>query len=247
MSCARCSWDIPLAPDGRAPAWCPHCGVDFREATGENQKEKIVALASPALERAPVASLRRFPGSPRPAPSSEAFAPAESPLSVTPAWSPPQPEPSPSDDSEPPADSPEIAPPGFVPPAPATGWGQFDLGALAVAAIALLTCLALANHSVDKLTTHQKAQGKVVRLVVGHKGRTYPEIAYWVAGKSYLVQGGSSGGFWQVGDPVEMLVPPRQPDQATINCFSNMWLGPLIAGVLGAGCLFVGLAGRRHR
>jgi hypothetical protein len=133
-----------------------------------------------------------------------------------------------------------------VPSAPAGRWGHLNLGALGLAGIMLLACVALANRSVDKLTTHQKIQGKVVRLLVSRKGATFPEVAYQFGGKTYQVRSSSSTNSLKIGDPIEVLVPPAQPDQATINHFADMWLGPILTGILGAGCLVVGLFGRRR-
>jgi hypothetical protein len=95
------------------------------------------------------------------------------------------------------------------------------------------------------VTTRQAVQGKVVRLVIGRKGRTYPVVAYALGGKSYQFQGSSSGAY-SVGETVEVLVPPGQPDHGSINNFTHLWLGPVLTGVLGAGCLWIGLTGRRR-
>jgi hypothetical protein len=256
MTCANCSWDINLPDDGHLPPWCPHCGIDFKVASGEQCKQAMEALASPALlERAPVAPLRRTARAPSASPPSEAFTPAGAPVCPAPgtmlppaplldAEPEPQPEPAPAPVDRQPLSPAELAAAEF--PQPAPGWGQFNLGALGLAALLLVGCLVLTNSSVDKLTTSTKVQGKVVRMMVGRKGATFPVVAYWVAGKSYEVRSSSSGTGYQVGDTVEVLVPQGQPDQGTVHHFNNLWLGPLLTGVLGAGCLFIGLVGRRR-
>ncbi len=239
LSCANCTRDIFLGSDGRLPPWCPHCGVDYKEASGEKRKESLAAVAA-ALDRAPVAPLRRFSQTPLPSAPAGSFTPAEPPLHPSAALPPAPAEEVPTA---------ELAEP-VAPDAPtalaSAGWGSLNVGALAIAGLLLLGCLWLSNSAVDKLTSHQQVPGQVVRVVVGRKGRTYPVVAYSYRGKAYQFQGSSSGPY-RVGEPVDVLVPPGQPGQGSINNFTHLWVGPLLTGVLGAGCLWIGLTGRRRR
>jgi hypothetical protein len=258
LTCARCSLDIKLPEDGRLPPWCPHCGVDYKVASGEQQKAAMEAMASPLQERAPVAPIGRFTRTPLASPTLEAFTPAEpsapganipaSPRSASAPYTPGSPNSDPDVEPEP-VFEPSAALAGsctspLFPPSAPVGWGQVNLGALGLAALFLLACLYLSNSSIDKVTTYRTVPGKVVELAVGRKGRVYPRVAYWVGGKEYRIEGSSSGSYL-VGESVEVLVSPAQPDQATLNYFSDLWLGPILTGVLGAGCLLTGLMGRR--
>jgi hypothetical protein len=216
FTCAGCFRGIHLPEDGRLPPWCPHCGADFKMASG-------------------------WP-----------FTPAGSLVSPAPTWSTAKPESRTAfsdklpDASQAPSEEAQADPNLAVdfPPTPSEGWRQLNLGALALGGVLLLICLVLSNRSVDKLTTHHKVQGRVVQLTVGRKGRIYPEVAYTFGGKTYHVRSSSSSSSSRIGDPVELFVPPNDPDQATINSFSEMWLGSVLTGLLGAGCLWIGLAGR---
>jgi hypothetical protein len=105
-----------------------------------------------------------------------------------------------------------------------------------IAVLFLLIGGALGYWSYQKATTCQKVTGTVVRMVPGRKGRLYPEVAYTVNGREYTTQGSSSGGP-DVGEAVEVLYPPSEPGNGTLNTFSNMWLPPLVPGAIGAAAL----------
>jgi hypothetical protein len=53
-------------------------------------------------------------------------------------------------------------------------------------------------------------------------------------------QSGSSSRWPAVGQTVEILYDPRNPQQAEINSFSSLWIAPLILSALGAAFFIIG-------
>jgi hypothetical protein len=120
-----------------------------------------------------------------------------------------------------------------------------NFGPLIIGGIFVSIALVLGYWSNQKLTEYKRTSGSVVGLTRGRKGGTHPVVNYLVAGQKYTMKGASSsgmfGGGYQIGDRVEVLYPPEQPSNATINRFSDLWLGPTICGVLGGACLLLWL------
>jgi hypothetical protein len=106
----------------------------------------------------------------------------------------------------------------------------------------LLLWVAEAFYSQSSRLVHHglRAQGTVVDTVIGTTRKNghvwYPIVRYTAQdGGSYRFQSssGSNPPAYNVGDTVEVLYWPADPEHGTINGFFSLWGGPLIAGVLG--------------
>jgi hypothetical protein len=230
LECANCSRPITVDPTrARLPPWCPHCGADLN------------TRAAPPQPTLPDDSLAEVGShwSPKYQRDAKAPAPAEPAAGVIlragAAPAPPLPE-----SAAPVPEAPLPAPPldTHDPFAASNRYAprQGRHGVLVIAVLFLLIGGALAYWSYQKATTYQSVTGKVVRMVPGRKGRLYPEVAYSVNGREYTTEGGSSGGPG-VGEAVEVLYPANDPGNGTLNTFSNLWLGPLVPGGIGAAAL----------
>jgi hypothetical protein len=64
----------------------------------------------------------------------------------------------------------------------------------------------------------------------------YPRVQFEAEGRSYQFKGqvGSGYGTFSVGEQVEVLYDPADPDRARINSFVQLWFFPMFLGVLGA-------------
>jgi hypothetical protein len=227
LECAKCSAPIRIDPtSARLPPWCPRCGADLQTRPAKSR---------PALPGDPLADVRSH-WSPDPQLDAKPAAPAAPELGVTlragAAPEVPLPEPAlPTAGAE--------APP-YMPPAaddPFAAANRYNArpgrhGALVFGMLFLLIAAALGYWSYVKAATYQKVTGTVARMVTGRKGNLYPEVAYTVDGREYTTPGSTSGGP-QVGDAVEVLYPPSDPGNGTVNTFGNLWLPPLVPGVIG--------------
>jgi hypothetical protein len=234
LSCPACGHTISFQTnDFRQPPWCPQCGADWKPAGAK-------PAASPRQEPEPAAAPDlggAFAKSPIPAPR-----PAPRPVEREP---------------EPEASVPD----GYMlteaqdardgRPRWATGRRGSDIGVLILAGILLTIGGALASWSKQKLDTYGKATGSVVGSSPGRRGGSRPVVSYVAGGRSHTITGGSSSGLfvpaYRLGDRVEVLYPPDDPGNGTINRFADMWLGPTIVGGLGAACLGLWVLGRMSR
>jgi hypothetical protein len=85
---------------------------------------------------------------------------------------------------------------------------------------------------VDLVTTRRTTRGDSV----------HPVVVYQADGVSYRFQNPNAMGMfsqYRIGDRVEVLYPQDQPGEGSINSFSDLWLLPLICGILGFGMLTV--------
>ncbi|HTM68610.1 MAG TPA: DUF3592 domain-containing protein [Candidatus Binatia bacterium] len=87
----------------------------------------------------------------------------------------------------------------------------------------------------------EKAQGRVIALVPhsGSKGGTTyaPTVQYTTKdgqATTFTSSTSSSPPAHREGDIVTVLYDPAKPDKAEINAFTDLWLGPLIVGIMGA-------------
>ena len=105
------------------------------------------------------------------------------------------------------------------------------------------------NRTVQFKKTAVEVQGAVIELKEGSSSDHshpvyYPIIRYAdTAGQEHTLYSGT-GSFppaYAVGDRVSVLYNPANPKDAKVNSFSDLWLLPLILGILGGFDLLVGL------
>jgi hypothetical protein len=107
------------------------------------------------------------------------------------------------------------------------------------------------SRSVAFKKTAVEAQGAVVELKEGSGGGPgnhhtvyYPVVRFAdKAGQDHTLYS-SSGSYppaYEVGERVSVLYDPANPKEAKINSFSNLWLWPLILGIMGGLDLLTGL------
>jgi len=118
----------------------------------------------------------------------------------------------------------------------------------------LLVALAFAIYTAHFIRSSAIAEGKVLSLreVVSHsddadqhESITYAPVFTFKAadGASYTVSpdmGSSPPGF-AVGETVRVLYSPLNPAGARIDTFAQLWLMPMIFGILGVGSTVAGL------
>jgi len=125
-------------------------------------------------------------------------------------------------------------------------------GALAlISACALLTLGGSCYHrAVNFKKIAVEAQGTVVELKEGACGGTdshpvyYPIIRFAdKAGQGHTLysNSGSYPPAYEVGERVSVLCDPANPKEAKVNSFTELWLWPLILGILGGLDLLTGL------
>jgi hypothetical protein len=231
LECAKCSAPINTDPtNSRLPPWCPRCGADLQTRAAGPQ---------PTMPGDPLADVGSH-WSPMYQREAKTPAPAEPTTGVTlqagAAPAPPLAEPA---AASPVPDAPLPTPPAADDPfATSTRYPRRPgtTGALVIGVVFLLLAGVIGYWSFQKATTYQKVTGTVVRMVPGRKGSVYPVVGYTVNGREYTTQGSSSGGPG-VGEAVEVLYPPSDPGNGTLNTFSNVWLPPLVPGGIGAAAL----------
>ncbi len=124
----------------------------------------------------------------------------------------------------------------------------------ALALISACTLLAFGgscyNRAVNFKKTAVEAQGTVVELKEGAGGGTdshpiyYPIIRFADKARQDHTLYSSSGSYppaYEVGERVSVLYDPMNPKEAKVNSFSDLWLWPLLLGIMGALDLFTGL------
>jgi hypothetical protein len=64
----------------------------------------------------------------------------------------------------------------------------------------------------------------------------YPRVQFQANGRSYQFKGqvGSGYGTFRVGEQVDVLYDPADPQSARINSFVQLWFFPLFLGVVGS-------------
>jgi hypothetical protein len=232
IECARCCRPIVEEKGSRLPPWCPHCGADIKARSVALPAVAGDAPAPPPQEPGP--SRRELARSLAAAAAGRTVPPSEGEERVT-------------ESVEERAPAPELV---YLPsrrhvdgiaqpdaPPRATG----NKAVLAIAAVLLGVCAVLIYWSLEKVFVYHRADGTVIGELPGRKGRSHPEVAYTVNGAEYKMQGASSSGLFSPGYPVgasvTVLYPSDDPGRGTIARFSDLWLGPLLTGLLGAGCL----------
>jgi hypothetical protein len=98
----------------------------------------------------------------------------------------------------------------------------------------------LYRNTSNFLDTARKAPGTVVALRSGA-----PEVKFRTEqGREiqFTSSVSSKPPSYSVGDTVEVLYQPDQPDNAEVNSFMTLWLGVMIAGAMGTVFSLVGLA-----
>ena len=120
---------------------------------------------------------------------------------------------------------------------------------LGVGALMLLVALLLWNNTRRFIANADTAQGRVIELIevrdkddgsISYK----PVVTYEAAnGKSitFTASFSSKPAPYDVGESVEVLYAPGDPQEARIRGFSSLWLGPTILG--GLGTVFAGIGG----
>jgi hypothetical protein len=89
------------------------------------------------------------------------------------------------------------------------------------------------------VATAAHAGGKVVDLADSRSndGSTTfrPVVSFEVGGESYTFKSknGSRPARYDIGDAVDVLYDPKNPQDARIDRFADLWLGAIIAGALG--------------
>ena len=112
---------------------------------------------------------------------------------------------------------------------------SFNFGLMLIAGGFLLVCAYLTNRSVEKVSNHKLVQGQVSGYTYTRKGFRMCQVSYSYNGQTYQITGQS--GSHEIGITVPVMVTPDSPADGTVKSFSDLWLGPLITGVLGGACL----------
>jgi hypothetical protein len=97
--------------------------------------------------------------------------------------------------------------------------------------------------------TAGKADGTVIENVggdggTGNRSRTYhPRVRFHADGRDFVfVSGaGSSAPSFQVNDAVRVFYDPKNPAEAKIDSFGELWMVPSIVASLGVVCGMVGV------
>lgn len=103
-------------------------------------------------------------------------------------------------------------------------------------------------NTVEFLKTALTTQGTVVELqpVRSHKSTTYKPVVDFIDVKGVKIEfaSGSSSNppSYEVGEKVEVLYNPKEPQDAKIKSFFSLWMGPLIVGIVGAVFFAVGFS-----
>lgn len=96
------------------------------------------------------------------------------------------------------------------------------------------------------VATAARARGKVVDLAESRNsngsGTWHPVVSFDAGGGSYTFKSkfGSRPAPYDIGDVVDVLYDPKNPADARIAGFRGLWLGPMLAGLLGV--FFFGIA-----
>jgi hypothetical protein len=117
----------------------------------------------------------------------------------------------------------------------------FGIGALGLAGF-------LAYLNLPYLTDGVHAEGVVVDVVErpARRGKTYHPVVRFHDGDETLTfksNVGTGTNSYQIGETVPVLYLPDEPDKATIDKFSHLWLGPILLGCVGLFGLLVSLMG----
>ncbi len=106
------------------------------------------------------------------------------------------------------------------------------------------------SRAVHFKKTAVQAQGAVVELKEGSSGGSnshpvyYPIIRYADTAMQEHTLYSGTGSFppeYAVGDRVSVLYDPASPKEAKVNSFTDLWLLPLILGIIGGTDLLAGL------
>jgi Protein of unknown function (DUF3592) len=122
---------------------------------------------------------------------------------------------------------------------------------LALGAVCLLLGAYLANQTLDFQHDAVHATGTVVRyLETKDGGKTVyrPMVRFTTSGGDIVTFAGQLGSGAQrfaIGTEVPVVYPFGMPQQGRISTFTDNWLGPTIAGVVGAIALIAGVFIRR--
>jgi hypothetical protein len=120
------------------------------------------------------------------------------------------------------------------------GSGILNFAFLLIGIALLAVALYLYRNTSNFIDSARKAQGTVVALRSGA-----PEVKFRTEqGREiqFTSSVSSKPPSYSVGETVEVLYPPDQPDKAEVNSFMTLWLGVIIVGVLGTVFSLIGLA-----
>ena len=112
-------------------------------------------------------------------------------------------------------------------------------GALAIAVVVLVAGAATLVHTIRFVQGADRAAGTVIELrseVSDGDEVFYPVVRFTTAeGRSveFVSSSGSSPPSESVGDEVEVLYDPDDPNDAQLSGFFHLWLWPLVLGPLG--------------
>jgi len=119
----------------------------------------------------------------------------------------------------------------------------------AIIGLALLTgCVYLYS---DKQAFKKKAeisQGVVVELIIERFDKTimYAPIISFTTKEGDKIEFtsaiGNNSPSYRVGETVEIIYDPKEPNKADINSFTSLWMAPLILGVFGIIFFLIGFS-----
>jgi len=94
----------------------------------------------------------------------------------------------------------------------------------------------------------ETVQGKVVELVSKRSDNSimYTPVISFITREGSEIEFASSVSSnppsYSVGETVEIMYDPKEPNEADINSFSSLWLGVLVLGILGTVFFLIGFA-----
>lgn len=118
-----------------------------------------------------------------------------------------------------------------------------------VGGLFLAAGLIFAALTIRFVSSAERTTGRVVSLRYDDEGLSSPDVAYAARDGRERVYRSRSASSWSyaVGEEVEVLYDPRDPDEAEIDRWTSLWLLPgIFAGLGGAACA-IGLVGLRRR
>ena len=121
---------------------------------------------------------------------------------------------------------------------------QFATVACLLLAIGLTwACLAFKRNTQQFLTTAVTADATVTADIVKAGGDDtpmhYPQFSYQTPdGTTHVLtsNSGSSPPSYTVGQHTQILYPPTNPDGARLNSFWDLWMAPMVFGIMAGAC-----------
>jgi hypothetical protein len=122
-----------------------------------------------------------------------------------------------------------------------------------VGLILLIAAIIVYYNQSESLKNTVKSKGKVIDMVGsrGSKGGTTysPIVEFQFNGQSYRISSevSSSPPAFEIGEEVELFVPPSNPNKARINSFMENWFVVLILGFMGTIFSIIGFSVMRTK